>query len=583
SEKAIAHASRELTKAERNYSQIEKEALALIFAIKKFHQIQITLLTDHKPLLAVFDSKKGIPVYTANRLQRWATTLLGYDFDIEYRATTNFGHADALSRLIAEQPSVDEDIVTAAITMEEDACRTLADAVRPLPVTASEVANATKRDTLLSATTQFINKQWPKQINDARLQQLFNRRDSLSVINGCLLTADRVIIPYALQSKVLRQLHTGYPGINRMKALARSYVYWPGIDKDIEAMVRHCQPCALALKDPVKTNLASWPIPDKPWSRIHIDYAGPFEGHYFLVVVDAHSKWHEIFMTDQSTASTTLKLLRQLFAQFGMPEVIVSDNGTQFTSTQFADFCKRNGIEHIFSPPYHPQSNGQAERFVDTFKRTMSKLRGEETTAEALQTFLLSYRTTPNATLSDRSPAEVLLGRRLRTSLDLIRPTSPTPLRRDNVMEHQFNRAHGARNRSFARGDFVLVRNHRSPQPQWTNGQILRRHGRVLYDVQVGSDVWRRHTNQLRRCHQVPDNAAADRPLSTLLNDFNVQRIPPATVTLLSDASADEQTVHREQNHNQQPTSPARSVRRSSRQCRAPRRLTIDPACTSYR
>ncbi|MFH4981909.1 hypothetical protein AB6A40_008618 [Gnathostoma spinigerum] len=109
--------------------------------------------------------------------------------------------------------------------MEDDACRSLADAVRPLPVTASDVAKATKRDTLLSATTRFINKQWPKQINDARLQQLFNRRDSLSVINGCLLTADRVIIPDALQSKVLRQLHTGHPEINRMKALARSYVY----------------------------------------------------------------------------------------------------------------------------------------------------------------------------------------------------------------------------------------------------------------------------------------------------------------------------------------------------------------------
>ncbi|MFH4981910.1 hypothetical protein AB6A40_008619 [Gnathostoma spinigerum] len=322
---------------------------------------------------------------------------------------------------------------------------------------------------------------------------------------------------------------------------------------------------------------------DKPWSRIHIDYAGPFEGHYFLVVVDTHSKWLGIFMTDQSTASTTLKLLRQLFAQFGMPEVIVSDNGTQFTSTQFAYFCKRNGIEHIFSPPYHPQSNGQAERFVDTFKRTMSKLRGEETTAEALQTFLLSYRTTPNATLSNRSPAEVLLGRRLRTSLDLICPTSPAPLRRDNIMEHQFNRAHGPRNRSFAREDFVLLRDHRSPQPQWTTGQLPRRHGSVLYDVQVGSDVWRRHTNQLRRCHQVQDNAAADRPLSTLLDDFSVRRIPPATITLLSDASADEQTVQREQNHDQQPTPSTRSIRRSSQQCRAPRRLTIDPACTSYR
>lgn len=105
SEKAIAHAARSLTMIERNYSQIEKEALSIIFAVKKFHKVlfgrQFTLLTDHKPLLTVFGSKKVIPVYTANRLQRWETTLPGYDFKIKYQPTTDFGQADALSGLIS--------------------------------------------------------------------------------------------------------------------------------------------------------------------------------------------------------------------------------------------------------------------------------------------------------------------------------------------------------------------------------------------------------------------------------------------------------------------------------------------------
>ncbi|BHF74255.1 hypothetical protein SprV_0401734000 [Sparganum proliferum] len=105
--KAIMHASRTLTPAEKNYGQIDKEALALVFAVKKFHKLlygrHFTLLTDHKPLLSIFGSKKDIPVYSASRLQRWATILLGYDFDIRYCRTTDFGQADTLSRLISNQ------------------------------------------------------------------------------------------------------------------------------------------------------------------------------------------------------------------------------------------------------------------------------------------------------------------------------------------------------------------------------------------------------------------------------------------------------------------------------------------------
>uniref|UniRef100_A0A5S6QB45 RNA-directed DNA polymerase n=1 Tax=Trichuris muris TaxID=70415 RepID=A0A5S6QB45_TRIMR len=105
-EKPIVRASRSLLPAEKNYSQIE-EALVLVFAVKKFHRMvhgrRFTLVTDHQPLLAIFGCKKGIPVHTANCLQRWATTLLGYDFVLQYRSTSNFGHVDALSRLIARQ------------------------------------------------------------------------------------------------------------------------------------------------------------------------------------------------------------------------------------------------------------------------------------------------------------------------------------------------------------------------------------------------------------------------------------------------------------------------------------------------
>ncbi|KIH52830.1 hypothetical protein ANCDUO_17061 [Ancylostoma duodenale] len=199
SEKAIAHASRSLLPAEKNYSQIEKEGLALIYAIQKFHKMlhgrKFTLLTDHKPLLAIFGSKKGIPVYNANRLQRWATILLGYDFSIQYRSTTSIGQADALSRLIASQPTTDEDRVIAAISVDADIQHVFINTIRALPVTADEIKEATTNDRLLQLIKTYIKGKWPKSINNPEIQCFYNRRDSLSMLNGCLLLAERVVIP----------------------------------------------------------------------------------------------------------------------------------------------------------------------------------------------------------------------------------------------------------------------------------------------------------------------------------------------------------------------------------------------------
>lgn len=117
--------------------------------------------------------------------------------------------------------------------------------------------------------------------------------------------SERVIIPYSLQKKILKQIHIGHPGIVRMKSIARSYVYWPNIDRHIEDLVRQCNGCSSAAKAPPKALLSSWPSALKPWSRIHVDYAGPFEGRMFLVVVDSFSKWPEIRIHQQSTASAT--------------------------------------------------------------------------------------------------------------------------------------------------------------------------------------------------------------------------------------------------------------------------------------
>ncbi|PIO70633.1 hypothetical protein TELCIR_07511 [Teladorsagia circumcincta] len=295
-EKAVYHASRSLTDAEKNYGQIEKEGLALVYGVRKFHRYiygrRFTLLTDHKPLLAIFGSKKGVPAYSANRLQRWRLTLLAYDFDIEYRNTSDFGQADALSRLIAAQSPPEEDVIIAKIAHDINAI--FKDNVNHLPVTAKEVAHATAEDdTLRQVLDHVTHNNWPKKPSPT-VARYAHLRNDLSIQQGCLLFGSRIIIPPSLQPAILKMLHGGHPGMNRMKALARSYVFWTRINEDLENLVRTCTYCQEAAKSPVKNTLCSWPRPNSPWSRIHIDFAGPHEGISYLVIVDAFSKWPEV-------------------------------------------------------------------------------------------------------------------------------------------------------------------------------------------------------------------------------------------------------------------------------------------------
>ncbi|BHF66177.1 hypothetical protein SprV_0200919300 [Sparganum proliferum] len=495
SEKAIMHASRTPTPPEKNYGQIEKEALALVFAVKKFHKLlygrHFTLLTDHKPLLSIFGSKKGIPVYSASRLQRWATILLGYDFDIRYCRTTDFGQADALSRLISNQQEPEEDTVVATISIEDDVRRQLSDAIRGIPVTAADIRHATEQDPVLRQAITYVQTCWPTTALAGDLRQLFLRRASLSVVDSCLMFADRVVIPSSLRPTVLRQFHAAHPGTSRMKSIARSFAYWPGIDGDIDDLVRRCSRCQQAAKMPPRQPPVPWEPPERPWSRVHIDFAGPLNGVSYLILVDAYSKWPEIAPLNPPTSSATIAFLRRIFSQHGLPEVLVSDNGSQFTSSSFEDFCRQHNIQHLRSPPYHPQSNGQAERFVDTFKRALLKARGEGTTDEIVQAFLFSYRTTPNpASPGGVSPAEALMGRKPRTTFHALVPTGAQPPQTSPVSRSR-----------LSIGTPVFVRDYRTGFPDWIGATIVAHRGSMLFDVDVGDDIWVRHHNQIRRRH----------------------------------------------------------------------------------
>lgn len=289
-----------------------------------------------------------------------------------------------------------------------------------------------------------------------------------------------------------------------MKLLAASKVFWPNITKHIEVAVKTCDNCAKAGKAPIKCTLQPWPTPTAPWTRLHMDYAGPINGYYFLLIIDAYSKWPEIIKTRTTTAAKTIEIFADVLARHGLCELCVTDNGPQFISTTFEDFCKKQGIKHLTTAYYSSQSNGQAERFVELMKNGLHRAEGN--LDQKLREFLFSYRYMPSYNLGQKSPFELMTGRRMRTKLDLLKPPShpSNVLSGNRNMAKQYNSHHGAKWKEFYPGDEVFYQLHVTTENwKWTPGTVASRLGAVTYTVEVhtpsGQRIVRAHSNQLKR------------------------------------------------------------------------------------
>lgn len=256
-----------------------------------------------------------------------------------------------------------------------------------------------------------------------------------------------------------------------------------------------------------------WLWPEQPWQRVHVDFAGPWKGKMFFLLMDAHSKWPEIVEMKTTTAADTIAVLRRVFSSFGLPEQLVSDNGPQFVSHEFADFLTSNGVKHIRVAPYHPSSNGAVERFVQSFKQAMKA--GEHdglTFQHQLQNFLMTYRSTPHAT-TGQSPASLFLGRSIRTRFDLMRPVLGEKVRVEQARQKQAHDVHTSF-RQFSVGTRVMIRNDKD-KSTWSPGIVRERRGPVSYLVELDSgEVQRKHVDHLREWVPLPTTTTASGPES---------------------------------------------------------------------
>ena len=216
----------------------------------------------------------------------------------------------------------------------------------------------------------------------------------------------------------------------------------------------------------------------------------------FLLIVDSHSKWVEVHVTTSATTATTIDKLQTSFAALGLPEVVISDNGPAFCSDEFRSFMKQNGIQHVKTPPYHPASNGLAERYVQVFKDGMRKSTGGSIESRIAK-FLSRYRTTPQST-TGTTPAELMFGRKLRTRLDLLKPDLEVAVRWKQTKQKAVHDYH-ATDCSFKEGAYVYVYN-QAGSPKWLPGTIIKKTGFASYLVRLENSQKQlsRHQDHIR-------------------------------------------------------------------------------------
>lgn len=578
-ERPIAFASRSLTPAEQNYSQLDREALAIVYAVQHFHEYifgrPFKLVTDNQPLSRIFHQNSKLPQMTSSRLQRYAAFLAGYNYEVISKKSDEIVHVDCLSRATVTAKGCKENSINQEVHL---ICNSIVQQINSKKLNFKSIQEETRKDAILS-----------KIISDLRGGKI--TESEYTIDSNILFRGQRVVVPVSLQQLVLQELHHTHVGVTKMKQLARRYVYWMSIDRDIEKYVRSCSSCVSVQNSPAKTPLHPWEEPDSNWQRVHIDYAGPYNGHHFLVVVDSKSKWAEVGVCSAApSSSSTIDILQTIFSRNGYPEVLVSDNATIFTSDEFTTFCTDSGIFQKFIAPGHPATNGLAERNVQTLKKKLTAMSNENLPIKIkIREIMFKYRATPLQ--NGKTPAEQYLGRQIRMRLDALKPTN---------LKKSTGPCTSARQLSV--GERVQARYYTSNKPLWKLGVVVKKLGHLHYTIKLDNGyIFKRHIDQLRstsvqnnqtRSNQsseepqsnIPDNEQATDEQSIFFPTVNVPSFSRATTSNVNQPSRRLTPAVREQaiedgSHTERPTTqntedqaPAQNER-PTRQRRPPQHL----------
>ena len=401
----LAYASKALDCTQTNYAVIEKELLAICFGCKRFHEYlygkQITVETDHKPLLAIMT--KPLHMLSA-RMQRMRMRLQHYNLKLIHRPGKEMFIADTLSRAFANDTEpedlFDDEVEVNIVQVSQDKL--------------IQFRNLTAMDPSLQNLKNAVLHGWPDQVKlcTPDLRPYFTYRDEITYEDELLFKGNRIIIPSNLRSDMLKRIHESHMGITKSKQLARDFLYWPGMSAQIEDVVSKCSSCQSYRKQQSVEPMISHDIPNLPWSKVATDLFS-YKGRDYIICVDYFSKYPDIALLPDTSADSVISALKTIFARFGIPDTCISDNGPQYASYKFAEFARTWEFEHKTSSPAYPQSNGQVERAIQTVKNIIKKC---DRAGDDANIGLLNYRNTQIDGVN-KSPAQMLFSKRLRSRI----------------------------------------------------------------------------------------------------------------------------------------------------------------------
>ncbi|XP_008179051.1 uncharacterized protein K02A2.6-like [Acyrthosiphon pisum] len=512
------------------------------------------LETDHKPLLALYGENKDIPVMASGRIQRWALYLSEFDYQVLHVKSNDNKVADGLSRLPDKHDVQTQTNETDYVDFMENT----------MPIYYEILRVKTKKDKEFNLVIKYLNEGWSIKVSE-KLKPYAIKKEEICVDKDILMCGYRILIPKILRKNLLKEVHSTHMGMSKMKTLCRSYMWWPGLDKDIENWVQSCDACLQSRSEPIlaepninskilRKNLLKevhsthmgmskmktlcrsymwWPGLDKdienwvqscdaclqsrsepilaepkkweeasyPMDRVHIDFLY-LKGKDYLIMTDIFTKWQEVAEMKVSNSGSVIEKLREIFARFGLPNKIVSDNGPQFRSEEFIQFCKNNMIKFVTSPPYHPATDGSAENAVKSLKNNILKAVKDKTNKNVslntlIQRYLLTYRNTPHW-ITGESPSYRMFGRKIKTRLDKLCISKET-----NKYIKRFRKVY------FKEGDIVYARDYSNPnKKEWKKGTIEEVIGERIYIVRLEKEnlIWRRHIDQLIEVGKIKEN-----------------------------------------------------------------------------
>ena len=508
----VCYASRSLTDCERRYSQTEKEALSLVWACERFHAFiygrSFELLTDHKPLEAIYGPRSK----PCARVERWVLRLQPYEYKVVYIPGRD-NIADALSRLSQEKIQLKHDHGA------EDYVRFVAISATPSAMTTKQVESASAEDKELAELREAIRTGFFE-----NCKAYAPIAGELCVIGQLILRGTRIVLPQKLRQQALALAHEGHLGIVGTKQNLRTKVWWPGMEKGAEKFCRSCHGCQIVARPDPPEPLRPTTLPDGPWQDLATDLLGPFpSGHSVLVVIDYYSRYYEYQILSSTTADKVIDSLEEIFSRHGLPVTLKSDNGPQFRSHEFREFCEENGIDHVKVTAKWAQANGEVERQNDSIMKRIRIAQAEgQNWRKELRKYVTKYRATEHPA-TRKTPAELLFKRKMRGKLPVFQADNHSDLEvRDRDAENKGKAklyTDARRNAKYSEvevGDQVLVRQEKTnkfstpfnPEPF----TIVNKTGNSVIVASPKGAQYSRNTSHVKKFMQTAHDA--DMPLS---------------------------------------------------------------------